>query len=515
MKQPNRRPSALWAPALVAGLVLGAVAASGPAFAGKADDTLNAAFSAEVTTLDSYKESGREGLVMARLIYDSLLNKDMTTGEFRPELAESYKIVDDKTIDFKLRNNVKFHNGQPMTADDVVYTLNLVSSKEYNARYQIAVEWIDHAEKLGDYDVRLHMKRANPLALEMLAGNLPIYPKAYYESVGSQGMSVKPVGAGPYKLVEMTPGTRYVLERFEDYYAGSPKGAAKIKRMVVRVLPESNTQYAELVNGQLDWIWRVPPDDARNLARQKNVAISNAQVMRFAYMAINPNYQDGKSPLADVRVRQAINMAVDKGSIVKALIGGASQPMAAACNPLQFGCTADVKAYPFDIAKAKALLKEAGYADGIKLDLVFTSLPRIQAEAIAANLGKAGIHVTLNEQQYAPGISAWREGRAPLLLTNWGSYGVGDVGLSVGQFFSGTGDDLAKDKEIMPLLQSANTSMDRAKRQEDYKKALQIIADKAYWVPLWTYNVISAHNKDLVVTQSADEFVDFFRAHWK
>jgi peptide/nickel transport system substrate-binding protein len=146
---------------------------------------------------------------------------------------------------------------------------------------------------------------------------------------------------------------------------------------------------------------------------------------------------------------------------------------------------------------------------------VFTSLPRVQAEAIAANLDKAGIHVTLNEQQYAPGISAWREGRAPLLLTNWGSYGVGDVGLSVGQFFSGTGDDLAKDKEIIPLLQAANTSMDRAKRQENYKKALQIIADKAYWVPLWTYNVITAHNKDLVVTQNADEFVDFFRAHWK
>src|SRR5690606_489795 len=357
---------------------------------------LNAAFSAEVTTLDSYKESGREGLVLARLLYDSLLNKDMTTGEFRPELAESYKVVDDETHDFKLRQNVKFHNGEPMTADDVVYTLNLVSSKEYNARYQIAVEWIERAEKLGEYDVRLHMKRPNPLALEMLAGNLPIYPKAYYEKVGSQGMSVKPVGAGPYKLVEMTPGTRYVLERFEDYYEGSPKGAVKIKRMIVRALPESNTQYAELVNGQLDWIWRVPPDDARNLGRQKNVEISNAQIMRFAYISINPNYMDGKSPLADVRVRRAINMAVDKAGIVKALIGGASQPIASACNPLQFGCETNVTTYPFDTAKAKALLAEAGYPDGIKIELYFTSLPRIQAEAIAATLGKAGIQVTLN-----------------------------------------------------------------------------------------------------------------------
>jgi peptide/nickel transport system substrate-binding protein len=509
------RKSAIWSSALMAAILFGVSTAAVPALAGKADDTLNAAFSAEVTTLDPYKESGREGLVLARLIYDALLYKDMKTGEFKPELAESYNVVDDKTIDFKLRQNVKFHNGQSMTADDVVYTLNLVSSKEYNARYQIAVEWIDRAEKLGEFEVRLHMKKPNPLALEMLAGNLPIYPKAYYESVGSQGMSVKPIGAGPYKLVEMTPGTRYVLERFEDYYAGSPKGRAKIKRMVVRVLPEANTQYAELINGQLDWIWRVPPDDARNLSRQSRVAISNAQIMRFAYISINPNFQDGKSPLADVRVRRAINMAVDKTGIVKALVGGASQPIASACNPIQFGCDTDMTSYPFDTAKAKTLLAEAGYPDGIKLDLIFTSLPRIQAEAIAANLGKAGIQVTLNEQQYAPAISAWREGRAPLMLTNWGSYGVGDVGLSVGQFFSGTGDDLAKDKDVMPLLQSANTSMDREKRKEDYSKALKIIADKAYWVPLWTYNVNTAHSKDLDVTLNADEFVEFYRAQWK
>jgi peptide/nickel transport system substrate-binding protein len=102
-----------------------------------------------------------------------------------------------------------------------------------------------------------------------------------------------------------------------------------------------------------------------------------------------------------------------------------------------------------------------------------------------------------------------------LLLTNWGSYGVGDVGLSVGQFFSGTGDDLAKDKEVIPLLETANASMDRDRRKSDYSKALKIIADQAYWVPLWTYNVITAHNKDLNVTQNADEFIEFYRATWK
>lgn len=496
-------------------LTLAAALLAQPALAGKADDTLNAAFSAEVTTLDAYKESGREGLLLARLVYDSLLSKDAKTGEFKPELAESYKVVDDRTIEFMLRKGVKFHNGQDFTADDVVYTLNLVSSKEYNARYQIAVEWIEKAEKLGDHAVRLHLKRPNPLALEMLAGNLPIYPKAYYESVGSQGMSVKPVGTGPYKLAEITPGTRYVFDRFDAYYEGSPKGKANIKRVIARVLPEANTQYAELVNGRLDWIWRVPPDDARNLSRTPTVAISNAQIMRFAYIAINPGLAGAKSPLADPRVRRALNMAVDKPGIVKALIGGASTPIATPCNPVQFGCSTDVPSYAFDPAKAKALLAEAGYPDGIKLDLVFASIPRIQAEALAATLAKAGVQVTLNEQQYAAAVSAWREGKVQLFMTNWGSYGIGDAGLSVGQFFSGTGDDLVKDKEVVPLLLEANASMDRAKRERDYGTALKRIAGEAYFVPLWTYSVITAHNKGLAITQNPDEFVEFYKAEWR
>ena len=176
--------------AITAILAMAWVAAAVPAWAGKGDDTLNVAFSQEITSLDNYQEPSREGLILARLIYDSLLDKDMKTGEFKPELATSWRYVDDRTLEFELRHGVKFHDGTPMTADDVVYTLNLVSTKEYNARYQIAVTWIEKAEKVDDYKVRLIMKKPYPLALEMLAGNLPIYPKAYYEKAGPSGMGV-------------------------------------------------------------------------------------------------------------------------------------------------------------------------------------------------------------------------------------------------------------------------------------------------------------------------------------
>jgi len=504
---------------LLTACMLGASAAlataPSPAFAGKADDTLNAAFLGEVATLDNYKETGREGLILARLIYDSLLEKDFATGGFKPELAESYKVVDDTTIDFTLRKGVKFHNGQEMTADDVVYTLNLVASKDYNARYQITVNWIKEVEKLSDYAVRLHMKAPNPLALEMLAGNLPIYPKEYYDKVGPSGMATKPIGTGPYRLVEATPGTRYVFERFEDYYPGSPKGRAQIRRVIMRILPEPNTQYAELINGGLDWIWRVPPDDARNLSRRPNIEIRNAEILRFAYIALNPKIDGGRSPLADLRVRRAINHATNRAAIVKALIGGASRVVTTVCHPLQFGCPSDAEGYAYDPVKAKALLAEAGYPSGFNVELVVSSMPRIQAEAIAADLGKVGIKITINDQQYAPATTMWREGKVAMLMRNWGSYGIADSGLSSGQFFNGIEDDLYQDPQLVGPLQQANASVDQALRKRNYEAAARRIAEEAYWMPLWSYSVTTAVNKDLEVNLNPDEFIDFFRARWK
>lgn len=503
-------------PKIVAALLSAALAAFAlPALAGKGDDTLNVAFGSEVTTLDNYKEPGREGLILARLIYDGLLYKDTKTGEFKPELAKSFRFVDDKTLEFELRSGVKFHDGTVMTADDVVYTLNLVTTKEYNARYQIAVSWIDKAVKVDDHKVRLLLKNPYPLALEMLAGNLPIYPKAYYEKAGPEGMGVKPVGTGPYRLVELTPGTRFVFERFDGYYADSPKGRPAIKRVIVRVLPEVNTQYAELSNGQLDWIWRVPPDAGRSLAARRNIEIKSIEILRFAYINFNPNFGGGKSPVADVRVRRALTHAVDREATMRAFVGGASQVLHPACNPLQFGCTNDVAKYAFDPAKARQLLTEAGYPNGFAIELQSVSNPSQQMEALMANWAKVGVKVTLNSQQSAAAQPAWREGRVAMSGGNWGSYGVADVGLSTSQFFSGTPDDQVKEPELIALLKAADASIDPAFRKANYAKALTRIADQAYWLPLWTFSINTAQNAALDFSLDADEFARFYSARWK
>lgn len=486
-----------------------------PAMAGKADNSLNVALGSNVTTLDNYRESDRGGLMLARLVYDSLLAKDHKTNQFKPELATAWRIVDDKTIDFDIRKGVKFHDGTSLTAEDVAYTLNLVSSKDYGARYQVAVEWIEKVEQTGEYSVRLRMKRPFAAALEMIAGNLPIYPKAYYSRVGPEGMAVKPIGTGPYKAVEVIPGTSMRFERFAGYYEGSPKGKPRFNTIHVRLLPEANTQYAELASGRLDWIWRMPVDAAEKLKRLPNVAVDSAQLLRFEYIAFNPGHNGGNTPLADVRVRRALALALDREPIRRAFHGAGSTLLKAACAPQQFGCADDVTSYAYDPKAARELLAQAGYPNGLKLEAVSVIPNQAVNAAIAASLKASGIELKITPMTYAAALGEWRAGKVPVFVATWGSYGIGDVSLSTSQFFSGNADDPYKDPQVIPLLKAADSATDRALRQARYREALQRIADQAYWVPLWTYSINVARHKDLEVQVNPDEFVEFYSGRWK
>ena len=184
---------------------------SATAMAGKKDDTLYFSWKKELETLDRYYNTAREGMVVSRQICDDLLYRDPDTLEYKPLLAKSYKWLDTTTMEFELRQGIKFHNGEKFDADDVVFTLNFMSNPENKVLVQRNVNWIDRAEKLGPYKVKLYLKNPFPSALEYLAGNLPIYPNEYYTKVGSQGFGLKPVGTGPYKVVEHELGRKIVF----------------------------------------------------------------------------------------------------------------------------------------------------------------------------------------------------------------------------------------------------------------------------------------------------------------
>ena len=485
-----------------------------PALAGKKDDTLYFSWKKELETLDRYYNTAREGMVVSRQICDDLLYRDPDTNEYKPLLAKSYKWLDTTTMEFELRQGVTFHNGEKFDADDVVFTLNFMSNPDNKVLVQRNVNWIDRCEKTGPYKVKLYLKKPFPSALEYLAGNLPIYPKDYYTEVGSQGFGLKPVGTGPYKVVEHEIGRKIVFERFEDYYKDSPKGRPAIRRLVQRTIPEVTSMAAELITGGLDWIYLVPMDQAEKMAKYKKLQVVKAESMRVGWLVMDAAGRTGENPFQKLKVRQAVAHAIDRDSISRNLVGGQSRVIHSHCFPSQFGCTDDVMKYEYDPAKAKALLAEAGYPNGFKIELTGYR-DRPYGEAIISYLRKVGIKANLKYLKY----SALREkiygNQINFDFTTWGSYGVNDISNITGRFYNFTEVDFARDPQVRDWLAEGDSIIDPEKRKAVYKKALQRIAEQAYVLPLFTWVANYVYSKDLDFKPYPDAVPRFFLAKWK
>ena len=493
--------------------LVAATFAGSTAWAGKADDTLRIAFKDELENLDAYQNSARTGIILARHVWDGLIYRDPITSEYLGNLATAWKWIDDTTIEFTLREGVTFHNGEVFNADDVVYTMNFVADPANGVRPARNVEWIKGAEKVNDTTARVMLKYPFPAALEFFAGALPIYPNEYHSQVGPEGMSAHPIGIGPYKFLSNVQGEQILLERNDNYYAGSPKGIPAIKNIDWRTIPEDNTEFAELLSGGLDWIWKVETDQADRFAAMGQFTVVNETTMRIGYLAMDAAGRSGDTPLKDVRVRRAIAHAIDRQGMVDTLIKGASVVVNSACFPSQFGCEQDVVKYDYDPEKAKALLAEAGYPDGFEITLS-TNHFDAPPEAIQQYLAAVGIKATLDRAQYGALYDRVQTGEVPFRLMNWGSYSINDVSAITSQFFRGGGDDYARDPEVMAWLETADTVNDPDERRANYSKALKKIAEEVYWLPTYTFNLNYVYNPSLNFQPTSDEIPRFFNASW-
>jgi peptide/nickel transport system substrate-binding protein len=484
-------------------------------YGGKANDTLEVVVDELPENFDGYYNGHRIGILITRCLWDSLLYRDPDTWKYEPLLATSYRWVDKLTMEFELRKGVKFHDGSEFDADDVVYTMNFVSDPTNGVKTQRNVNWIKKAEKLDKYKVKVHLKKVFPAALEYVAGMVPIYPSDYYAKVGPTGMGLKPVGTGPYMAVSVNPGTKLVMKKYEDYYMGEHKPKANIGNLTLRLVPEMNTQIAELMAGRAGWLWRVPPDQAEKLARMKKITVKNGMTMRIGYLAMDASNKTGKNPpTTKLKVRQALAHAIDRETIVKTLIRGQSEVIHSACFPTQFGCTKDLTKYEYNPEKAKKLLAEAGYPNGFSIDF-YGYRDRPSLEAIINYWKAVGIKANLVYQKYPAVRDGLRGGKVALVNLTWGSYSINDVSAITSHFFKLGADDLARDEQVKEWLDIADNSVDTKVREENYKKALQRIAAQCYWIPTWSYNFNFAYDADLDFTPTPDEISRFFLMKWK
>ncbi len=501
----------LAAGSLLAAALLGA----GPALAGKKDDTIRFATDQAPESVDPFFNNVRIGVILGAQIWDTLVYRDPKTNEYKGNLAKSWKQVDERTIEFELREGVKFHNGEAFDADSVVYTLNFVANRDNKVTTQQNVNWIEKAEKLDQYKVRVVTKKVFPAAIEYLAGPVVIHPAKYYAEVGPQGMNAKPVGTGPFKVAAYTPGKSITLERNADYFKDSPKGTPKIGKVEIRFIPDRQTQMAEALSGGVDFIMHVPKDQAEQAAKVPHLQVVSGETMRIVFMQFNT--QDGAPTpaLKDIRVRQAIAHAIDRESIVKNIVGAGSRVLHTQCFPSQFGCTDEgAPRYEYNPDKAKKLLAEAGFPNGFDTE-IFAYRERNQTEAMINNLQAVGIKAKLTFSQYAAMRDAVRAGKSSLSHQTWGSFSVNDVSASTPVYFTFEADDITRDPEVRDLLVKGNNSVDPNARKQAYQQALERIAENVYSVPLWSLPVFYVATKDLNFSAYPDEMVRFWEMSWK
>jgi len=496
--------------------------AAGEAQAGKSDDTLVWSTASEVDAVDIYYQNLREVVIMAHQICDTLVYRNPDTLEYEPLLATSWTWTTPTQLDVELREGVTFHNGESFGPDDVAYTYNHVSSEDSGVVTREVVDWMEHVEVTGEHSVRIHLDEPFPAALEFLSGITPIYPEGHYddatETPSADGTrrdygAVQPVCTGPYELTEFDPGSSVTMTKNENYFAGSPKGQPEIGTLKFRTIPDAEAQLAELMTGRIDWIWSVPKENAGQIDAREGLTVEQAATMRVSFLNMDSAGRSGENPFQDIRVRRAVNHAIDKEAIASNLVGSAAEVLHSACFPTQFGCTQDVKKYNYDPEKARALLEEAGYSDGFDTPL-YAYRDRPFTEAVIGYLDEVGIDAPLNFMQRKALRPEIYDGETTFAHLTWGSQGVNDIANITPHYFTFGPDDYDRDEKVRSLLEEGNVETDPEKRQQLYKQALQRIAEKAYWAPLFSYARYYAFTSDLDFTPTPDEIAHFYRASW-
>jgi peptide/nickel transport system substrate-binding protein len=486
-----------------------------PAAPEKHPDLLRIAWRDAIPDLDPYYNQLRVGLVVAHHAWDCLIYRDPTTFQINPLLAIAWRYVDQTTLEFDLRRGVVFHDGSPFTAADVVYTVNTVLT-DPRVLVPSNFSWLDGAEKIDDFKVRLKLKRVFPAALEYLAMVLPIWPKAYREAVGPDAYSRAPIGAGPYRITRASPESNIVLDRFDAYYAASPKGRPAIARLEIHTVSDSAGELDALLHGRADWIWSFPSEMFDAINGSPSLVAVRQESMRIGYISMDAAGRSGAdNPMTKLKVRQAVCYAIDRQTIARDLVQGGARVLDAPCFPTQFGCEAAFATrYDYDPAKARQLLTDAGYPNGFDTELV-TYLLADYGEAVASYLRAAGIRATLTRLPIAEAVRRAGEGLDPMDMGSWGSYSINDVSAIFPYFFGGTSMDSTGNAELSKLVQQGGSTTDVDERRRVYSAAIQLITANAYWLPMNTYITNYGFSRMLNFRPYADELPRFFLASWR
>ena len=499
---------------LAAALVLALLAlAAGPApVAAQAKDTLTVALVSHAPTLDPHMHFERVGILVNINMFDSLLHRSPKL-QFEPSLATSWKAVSDTVWEFKIRKNVRFHNGDVLTPADVKYSFERVIDQTKKSPQYGNIRAIKEVKIIDAETVHIITDKPFPLLLERLVF-FPIVNKKHVEAVGDQAFgTTSPVGTGPWKFVEWKRDQLIRLEAFDQHW----RGKAPFKNLIFRAVPETATQVAEVKTGGVDIIREVSADLIPELKTHAQTYISSTPILRVHYV----NLDMRTTPFDKKAVRQAANYAVDKPTVIQKLMAGLGTQVATVVQPLAFGFDPEVKPYPFDQKKAKELLSQAGYPNGVDITLHSSSVAnRPSFEAISQMLTEVGIRTT--PRMWDPG-PAWNkflqaEGKATEgTHGTWGNYSVFDADAVLHPLYHNEpggwiGRWYARVEGLDKLIDEARSTVDQPKRKRLYSQIQQMIREEAPSIFLWTQYDTLGISKKVQYAARPDEWLWLYDA---
>ena len=412
-------------------------------------------------------------------LHDAMV-KPMPGTLMAPGLAESWSVSPDGLVyEFVLRKGARFHNGDPVTAEDVKFSFE----RYRGASARPLKETVATVETPDAGRVRFRLKRPWPDFMTFYSnttGAAWIVPKKYVEKVGDDGFKKAPVGAGPYKFVSFTPGIELVLEAFDQYWRKAPS----VKRLVLRAVPDETTRLAALKRGEVDIAYQIRGALAEELRRTPGFTLK-ANVGQGTFWLYFPEQWDAKSPWHDRRVRLAANHAVDRQAINQAETLGFSK-ITWSIIPSHFEFYWQPPGYPYDPARAKKLLAEAGYPNGFDAgdytcDAAFSSI----GEAMVNYLKAAGIQARLRPLERAAFFKGYSEKRHRGLIQA-ASAAFGNAATRIEAFVAGDGAyAYGSYPDIDGLFRDQATELDPKRREATLHRIQQLIHEKVVFAPIW------------------------------
>ncbi len=447
--------------------------------------TLTVAQGVDVVTTDPHMHNNIATRSVLEHIFDNLLTIDENY-QIAPWLATEYRPLDDTTWEVRLREGVRFHNGEPFDAEAVKFSVERILNPEQRSPLRTQFTQIERVEVVDPLTVRIYTNGPSPILPASLT-RLPIVPPRYIQEHGDEYFARNPVGTGPFKFVQWRRDDQFVVEANPDFWGGAPQ----LSRIVFRPIPEDYTRVAELLTGTVDVITNVTPQLAAAIDANPTTELATVKSARFVYVAFNLE-EYPESPLQDVRVRHAINYAVDVDAIIEAVLDGNGYPMASAIHELHFGYDDSLEPYPYDPAKARQLLAEAGYPNGFRLTFMAPSGRYLQdslvAQAIAAQLAEVGIEVDLQILEWGTysNITNNRGKLAEMYMLGWGNV-AGLDGHFVFQPLLRSGDLNSRyaNPEVDRLIDLGATVVDPAERLAIYRQLSRIVHEDAPWLFLY------------------------------